>query len=223
MLEFNLWLTMSLSTMTKQTVICGICGGIGSGKSYIAQQFQSFGAAVFNADQVGHRVLLQEDVKACLVEQWGNDVLDDSSEIDRSKVAALVFAQTIQAERDREFLQAVTHPLIEKELEAFIAESASNVVIVDAALLLETGWQSLCHQIIFVDASDEVRLKRCQQRGWEEDELHSREAAQWNLARKRSRADFIIDNNGDSLRTAEMIGNVWQALSTFASFGREKV
>ena len=223
MLEFNLRLTMSLSTMTKQTVICGICGGIGSGKSYIAQQFQSFGAAVFNADQVGHRVLLHEDVKACLVEQWGNDVLDDSSEIDRSKVAALVFAQTIQAERDREFLQAVTHPLIEKELEAFIAESASNVVIVDAALLLETGWQSLCHQIIFVDASDEVRLKRCQQRGWEEDELHSREAVQWNLARKRSRADFIIDNNGDSLRTAEMIGNVWQALSTFASFGREKV
>ncbi|MFL2865159.1 MAG: dephospho-CoA kinase [Pirellulaceae bacterium] len=145
--------------MTKQTVICGICGGIASGKSYIAQQFQSFGAAVFNADQVGHRVLLQEDVKACLVEQWGNDVLDDSSEIDRSKVAALVFAQTIQAERDREFLQAVTHPLIEKELEAFIAESASNVVIVDAALLLETGWQSLCHQIIFVDASDEVRFE----------------------------------------------------------------
>ena len=209
--------------MTKQTVICGICGGIGSGKSYIAQQFQSFGAAVFNADQVGHRVLLQEDVKACLVEQWGNDVLDDSSEIDRSKVAALVFAQTIQAERDREFLQAVTHPLIAEKLEAFIAESPSNVVIVDAALLLETGWQSLCHQIVFVDASDEVRLKRCQQRGWEEDELHSREAAQWNLARKRSRADFIIVNNGDSLRTAEMIGNAWQALSTFASFGREKV
>ena len=123
MLEFNLRLTMSLSTMTKQTVICGICGGIGSGKSYIAQQFQSFGAAVFNADQVGHRVLLQEDVKACLVEQWGNDVLDDSSEIDRSKVAALVFAQTIQAERDREFLQAVTHPLIAEELEAFTMKS----------------------------------------------------------------------------------------------------
>jgi len=209
--------------MTKQTVICGICGGIGSGKSYIAQQFQSFGASVFNADQVGHRLLLDDDVKACLVEQWGNDVLDDSSEIDRSKVAALVFAQTTQAERDREFLQAVTHPLIEEELEVFIAESAPNVVIVDAALLLETGWESLCHQIIFVDALDEVRWKRCQQRGWEEDEFHSREAAQWNLARKRSRADFIIDNNGDSQRTAEMIGNVWQALSTFALLASEEV
>lgn len=223
MLEFKLRLTMSLSTMTKQTVICGICGGIGSGKSYIAQQFQSFGASVFNADQVGHRLLLDDDVKACLVEQWGNDVLDDSSEIDRSKVAALVFAQTTQAERDREFLQAVTHPLIEEELEVFIAESAPNVVIVDAALLLETGWESLCHQIIFVDALDEVRWKRCQQRGWEEDEFHSREAAQWNLARKRSRADFIIDNNGDSQRTAEMIGNVWQALSTFALLASEEV
>jgi len=209
--------------MTKQTVICGICGGIGSGKSYIAQQFQSFGASVFNADQVGHRLLLDDDVKACLVEQWGNDVLDDSSEIDRSKVAALVFAQTTQAERDREFLQAVTHPLIEEELEVFIAESAPNVVIVDAALLLETGWESLCHQIVFVDALDEVRWKRCQQRGWEEDEFHSREAAQWNLARKRSRADFIIDNNGDSQRTAEMIGNVWQALSTFALLASEEV
>ncbi|MAT12998.1 MAG: dephospho-CoA kinase [Rhodopirellula sp.] len=209
--------------MIKQTVICGICGGIGSGKTYIAQQFQLFGAAVFNADHVGHRVLLHDDVKACLVERWGNAILDEASEIDRSKVAALVFAQTTQAQRDREFLQAVTHPLIEQELEAFIANSDSEVVIIDAALLLETGWQSVCHQIIFVDALAHVRLNRCQQRGWAEDQFRSREAAQWSLEQKRSRADFVIDNNGDVKRTTEMIGKVWQALSTSGSLAREQV
>ena len=209
--------------MTKQTVICGICGGIGSGKTYIAQQFQLFGAAVFNADHVGHRVLLHDDVKACLVERWGNASLDEASEIDRSKVAALVFAQTTQAQRDREFLQAVTHPLIEQELEAFIANSDSEVVIIDAALLLETGWQSVCHQIIFVDALAHVRLNRCQQRGWAEGQFRSREAAQWSLEQKRSRADFVIDNNGDVKRTTEMIGKVWQALSTSGSLAREQV
>ena len=209
--------------MIKQTVICGICGGIGSGKTYIAQQFQLFGAAVFNADHVGHRVLLHDDVKACLVERWGNAILDEASEIDRSKVAALVFAQTTQAQRDREFLQAVTHPLIEQELEAFIANSDSEVVIIDAALLLETGWQSVCHQIIFVDALAHVRLNRCQQRGWAEDQFRSREAAQWSLEQKRSQADFVIDNNGDVKRTTEMIGKVWQALSTSGSLAREQV
>ena len=209
--------------MIKQTVICGICGGIGSGKTYIAQQFQLFGAAVFNADHVGHRVLLHDDVKACLVERWGNAILDEASEIDRSKVAALVFAQTTQAQRDREFLQAVTHPLIEQELEAFIANSDSEVVIIDAALLLETGWQSVCHQIIFVDALAHVRLNRCQQRGWAEGQFRSREAAQWSLEQKRSRADFVIDNNGDVKRTTEMIGKVWQALSTSGSLAREQV
>ena len=209
--------------MTKQTVICGICGGIGSGKTYIAQQFQLFGAAVFNADHVGHRVLLHDDVKACLVERWGNAILDEASEIDRSKVAALVFAQTTQAQRDIEFLQAVTHPLIEQELEAFIANSDSEVVIIDAALLLETGWQSVCHQIIFVDALAHVRLNRCQQRGWAEGQFRSREAAQWSLEQKRSRADFVIDNNGDVKRTTEMIGKVWQALSTSGSLAREQV
>ena len=209
--------------MTKQTVICGICGGIGSGKTYIAQQFQLFGAAVFNADHVGHRVLLHDDVNACLVERWGNAILDEASEIDRSKVAALVFAQTTQAQRDREFLQAVTHPLIEQELEAFIANSDSEVVIIDAALLLETGWQSVCHQIIFVDALAHVRLNRCQQRGWAEGQFRSREAAQWSLEQKRSRADFVIDNNGDVKRTTEMIGKVWQALSTSGSLAREQV
>ena len=209
--------------MIKQTVICGICGGIGSGKTYIAQQFQLFGAAVFNADHVGHRMLLHDDVKACLVKRWGKAVLDEASEIDRSKVAALVFAQTTQAQRDREFLQAVTHPLIEQELEAFIANSDSEVVIIDAALLLETGWQSVCHQIIFVDALAHVRLNRCQQRGWAEGQFRSREAAQWSLEQKRSRADFVIDNNGDVKRTTEMIGKVWQALSTSGSLAREQV
>ena len=209
--------------MIKQTVICGICGGIGSGKTYIAQQFQLFGAAVFNADHVGHRMLLHDNVKACLVKRWGKAVLDEASEIDRSKVAALVFAQTTQAQRDREFLQAVTHPLIEQELEAFIANSDSEVVIIDAALLLETGWQSVCHQIIFVDALAHVRLNRCQQRGWAEDQFRSREAAQWSLEQKRSRADFVIDNNGDVKRTTEMIGKVWQALSTSGSLAREQV
>jgi len=222
-LDFNPRLTMPCSTMTKQTVICGICGGIGSGKTYIAQQFQLLGAAVFNADHAGHCVLLHDDVKVCLVERWGNAILDDASEIDRSKVAALVFAQTTQSQRDREFLQSVTHPLIQRELEAFIANSDSEVVIIDAALLLETGWQSVCHQIIFVDALDHIRLNRCQQRGWAEDQFRSREAAQWSLEQKRSRADFVIDNNGDVTRTTEMIGKVWQALSTSCSLTREEV
>tara|TARA_B100000945_G_scaffold298402_1_gene278198 strand:+ start:2681 stop:3301 length:621 start_codon:yes stop_codon:yes gene_type:complete len=199
--------------MTKQTIICGISGGIGSGKSYIAEQFHLLGAAVFDADRAGHRVLKRSDVKARLIDQWGREILDGDAEIDRSKVAALIFTQNIQGQKDRDFLQSLSHPFIKRELELFIARTESEIVIVDAALLLETGWQSVCSQIIFVDAVEDLRLQRCQQRGWSEDQFRAREATQWSIQRKRSQASFVIDNNGDSQRTVKEIEKVWQALS----------
>lgn len=205
--------------MNKQTIIGGICGGIGSGKSTIADQFQLLGAAVFDADRAGHRVLMRDDVKANVMEQWGAEVFDSEAEIDRSKVAALVFAETAQGQRDRDFLQSISHPLIQLDFEAFIAQAGTEVVILDAALLFEAGWRSLCDRIIFVDTAEGVRLKRCQERGWGEDEFHSREATQWSVERKRGQADFVIDNGGDLQRTAKEVQKVWQALSALVKEG----
>jgi len=214
---------MPLTTMTKPALTCGICGGIGSGKSFIAGQFQSMGAAVFDADRAGHQVLFNEDVKAQLVERWGLGILNEQAEINRSGVAELVFADTPQGASDREFLQSLSHPLIERELNCFLASAESNIIIVDAALLFETGWQDLCTQIVYVYADEATRLKRCQLRGWDEDEFRSREAAQWSLERKRSHSDFVIENNGDTETTSRELQQVWQALSMQASLQEKEV
>ena len=68
-------LLMPLNNQSQQSVLCGLCGGIGSGKSYIARQFQALGAAVFDADQAGHWVLREDDVKKELVSLWGTGIL----------------------------------------------------------------------------------------------------------------------------------------------------
>ena len=209
--------------MAKPTLICGICGGIGSGKSFIARQFQSMGAAVFDADRAGHQVLLNEDVKGQLVERWGKGILNEQTEISRSRVAELVFADTPQGQTDREFLQSLSHPLIEQELELFLASAKSNIIIVDAALLFEAGWQDWCTQIVYVHADEATRLKRAQLRGWEEDEFRSREATQWSLERKRSHSDFVIENNGDTETTSRELQQVWQALSMLAALQEKEV
>lgn len=213
---------MSITTMTKPTLICGICGGIGSGKSFVARQFQSMGAAVFDADRAGHRVLLNEDIKALLVEKWGEGILNEQAEINRSSIAQRVFADTLQGQLDREYIQSISHPLIKQELESFLASAESNIIFVDAALLFETGWQDLCTQIVYVHADEATRLKRCQLRGWDVVEFHSREATQWSLERKRLHSDFVIENNGDSERTSRELQQVWQALSRLASLQRKE-
>ncbi len=207
-------MTMSLSTQNKQAVICGICGGIGSGKSFIADRFRALGAAVFDADLVGHQVLMRSDVKEELVARWGSQILNADSEIDRSKVAELVFAETQQGRLDREFLQSLSHPLIQQELARFIAQTEAEVVILDVALLFETGWHTICDQVVFVEATEAVRLRRCQERGWDAEQFRLREASQWSLEAKRDQSDFVIENNGDSQRTNSQLEAVWQHLSS---------
>ena len=73
-------------------------------------------------------------------------------------------------------------------------QSSEDVVVVDAALLFETGWNVVCDQVAFVDSNEELRLGHCQARGWSIDELRRREASQWSLERKRQQADFVIEN-----------------------------
>ncbi len=206
-------LLMPLNNQSQQSVLCGLCGGIGSGKSYIARQFQALGAAVFDADQAGHWVLREDDVKKELVSLWGTGILDEQGEVNRQAVAQIVFASDSQGEQAREQLQAISHPRIQQQLELVLTQSSEDVVVVDAALLFETGWNVVCDQVAFVDSNEELRLGRCQARGWSIDELRRREASQWSLERKRQQADFVIENHGDSEVTQRQVQSVWQSLS----------
>jgi len=174
----------------------GIIGGIGSGKSTVAELFRQAGAAVISADDIGHQVLLLPKVKMAIGERWGSAVFGNG-EIDRKKLAAIVFAD----EKELTYLKILTHPLIAEEVLQQRKEHEQNGVqlcLLDAPLLLESGWEHLVDLIVFVSAPPEVRLERVKSRGWSETEWQQREAAQFTLEEKSRRSNVILDNSGDT-------------------------
>jgi dephospho-CoA kinase len=183
---------------TSPKPIVGVIGGIGSGKSFVAGLLARRGGWLIPADQLGHEALLQDHVKHELVTHWGNRILKPTGDIDRRALGAIVFAD----DAERKALEAVVFPYIDQRIFAEIAlanaTSDAKFIILDAAILLETGWDEHCDKIIFVDTPRAERLKRLQaQRGWSEAELDRREAAQMPLHEKRRRADAILDNTGE--------------------------
>jgi len=183
----------------------GIIGGIGSGKSTAAGLFQQSGAVIISADVLGHQILLLPQVKKSVQARWGltvfrspvsgNPAAEQTAEIDRRKLAAAVFTD----ERELAYLQSLTHPLIAEEvhrLQKEYTQSGVPLCVLDAPLLLESGWEPLVDLLVFVSAPAEVRWERVQVRGWSETEWKQREAAQFSVEKKERRADVILDNSG---------------------------
>jgi dephospho-CoA kinase len=165
------------------------------------------GAIVLDADAAGHAVLREPDVVAALKSRWGDRILDAAGQVSRREVAKIVFARDAAAER--EFLERLTHPRIQMRLQQELAKAQAadpppRVVVIDAALLFEAGWDRLCDKVLFVDAPRDVRLERAVRRGWSADQLAAREAAQMPVEEKRRRSDLLIRN----VRTLEDIRNV---------------
>ncbi|HZZ80899.1 MAG TPA: dephospho-CoA kinase [Gemmataceae bacterium] len=180
------------------TPIIGIVGGIGSGKSVVADAMQALGGHLIVADRLGHDALLDPDIKTRLVARWGNAILDDAGNIDRKKVGAIVFAD--QAELRA--LESQVFPYIEKNIAEEIARARTRTgvqfIILDAAILLETGWHRHCDKVLYVDAPRDLRLARVRdKRGWTEAELDRREKMQMPLEEKKARADVVIVNDED--------------------------
>jgi dephospho-CoA kinase len=177
--------------------VIGLIGGIGSGKSRVADAFAQHGAYVISGDQLGHEGLGQPDIIAQVVGHFGNEVLDDSGNVNRRRLGGVVFADAAQ----RRALETMVFPWIERRFaeEAAVAQADPNVALIvfDAAILLEAGWDRRCDRVVFVDAPREVRLRRlADQRSWSAKEVEAREHAQWPLPEKRNRADAVVDNAG---------------------------
>jgi dephospho-CoA kinase len=177
--------------------VVGIVGGIGAGKSLVADALARRGGHLIPADQLGHEALRQEDVKRVVVERFGPAVLDEGGAVSRRRLGARVFGD----EAERRALEAIVFPYIGRRVGEEIARAAgvagARFVVLDAAVMLEAGWAGACDRILFVDAPRDVRLARLRAtRGWTEEELRRREAAQLPLEEKRRRADAVIDNAG---------------------------
>ncbi len=193
--------------------VVGLTGGIASGKSTVARMFADLGAAVIDADAVVQALLDAPEMIERLRRAWGEEYLGPDGRPDRRKIAERVFQD---AERLREWTGWV-HPPVQKKIreqvDSVLRNPAILLIIIDAPLLLETGLDSWCDTILFVDADPSLRAERARaSRDWPEGELQRRESWQAPLDVKRRTANVVISNSGtreETFRTVERLFRQW--------------
>jgi dephospho-CoA kinase len=176
--------------------VVGLIGGIGSGKSQVAAAFARHGARVISGDTLAHEALRQPEIRDRVAGRLGKGILDERGEIDRRRLAAVVFADPAE----RKVLEEMVHPWIKRrireEVTAAEADPKVPLIVFDAAIMLEAGWDDVCDRLVYVDAPRELRLRRVAgQRGWTATEVEAREGAQLALTAKAARADHALDNS----------------------------
>ena len=186
--------------------VIGLIGGIGAGKSTAARCFAARGGFVIDADALGHEVLRQPEIVEKIVGRWGEGVRKPDGSLDRRAIARIVFADP----EERNALEQLVFPYIGKrcleEIDRAITNPAVRFVVLDAAVLLEAGWNSVVDRIVYIDAPRNVRLARLSIRsGWTDADLAAREAAQWPEERKMARADAVIVNAAGPAELQEQV------------------
>lgn len=173
------------------TRFVGLTGGIGAGKSETLAAFERAGAATLSTDRVTHDLLDDDEVRAALVERWGEGVAPGNA-IDRNKVGEIVFA-----DRDElTFLEGVMHPRVGVHVLEWRQALGPDVevAIVEVPLLFEAAMEDAFDATVAVVADDEIRDARLRER--DHAGLAGREERQLDQAEKERRADHVIRNDG---------------------------
>jgi dephospho-CoA kinase len=197
----------------------GVIGGIGAGKSLAASTFAGLGAFLLDADAIGHVLLEQSPCRDRVLERFGEEILEPYGDfgvrraIDRRALGKLAFSRP-EALRD---LEAILHPTMRKTFERAISRESRRgrvpAVVLDAAILYEAGWDTLCDTVVFVDARPEIRLARLEaSRGWTEEVLAAREKVQGPLEEKRRQADHVLTNDGTPEQLVASATVLWRQL-----------
>ncbi|MEK8078911.1 dephospho-CoA kinase [Pseudomonas sp. XK-1] len=137
--------------------ILGLTGGIGSGKSAVAQHFVDLGVHLVDADHAARWVVEPgRPALAKIVEHFGGDVLQADGQLDRSALRARIFADS----DERRWLEALLHPLIGQEIIAYLARAESPYAILVSPLLIESGQHRLTQRVLLVDAPEQLQIQR---------------------------------------------------------------
>lgn len=219
-LALGLTAILPLDKPAQKMITIGLVGGVASGKSLVAQDFQKLGAFLIDGDRIGHEVLGLEHVNVKLVERWGRSILDEDGKLHRGEIARIVFGKSKKAKSELKFLESLTHPEIRSRIAGRITQVTNSGrhsgVVIDAAVMFKAGWNDLCDYVVFVDAPKELRLRRAVVRGLTEDQFTAREAAQLSVEEKKHLSDIIVDNSGPPQKTFQEVEKVWHSLFEIA-------
>ncbi len=188
-------------------IILGITGGVGAGKSTVMSRLrEKYGAYTLQADQVGH--LLMKKGNVCyepICQLFGREILDEQGEIDRRKVGAIVFSDSSLLEK----LNQIVHPAVKTYIEQTIEEKRQQncpLFVLEAALLLEEHYDTICDDLWYIYVNDAVRRQRLKSdRGYSDEKITNILNNQLKDEVFRQRCNYVVENNGDLAQTYEQM------------------
>ena len=197
----------------------GLTGSIAVGKSFVLSVFRELGCHVLDADQTARDVVKPGTPGlARIVSEFGEDILTDAGELDRPKMASIVFAD----EKMRLLLNSIVHPLVFEAQDAWLrereVEDPEGIAIVDAALMIESGGYRRFERLIVVWCEPEIQFERLTMRDqMSERDARRRVASQMPQEEKKKYADFLIDTSSGFEATRERCRQVHSELLQISS------
>jgi dephospho-CoA kinase len=195
-------------------MLIGLTGGMGSGKSIVAEMFQSLGAHIIDADRIGREIMVPgTDAYERVVDAFGREILKGDRSIDRKKLGDMIFGNPEKIA----LLNECTHPEIFREIDRRVKEirqkTPDALIIVDAALLVETGAYKTFDKLVVVYVDEETQLKRLKERdGFTDEEVTKRISSQMPLKEQVKYADFVIYNDKGLEDTRKQVIDIYKTL-----------
>ncbi len=194
------------------SLLVGLTGGVGTGKSTVADCFSRLGAQVIDSDKLAHQALKPgTPTYDAICDHFGRkNILGSRGLIDRKKLGAIVFNRPAK----RKILESIVHPYVFQEIEK-AAKKKEGILILEVPLLFETNFNESMDVNIVVSASRARQAERLKKRnGMTLAEVSARIKAQTPLSRKAALADFVVNNNGSKTETKIQVKEIWKKLSS---------
>jgi len=193
----------------------GLTGGIGCGKTTVANLFEALSVPVVDADQIARRLVAQGQPALARIEQeFGADILAEDGSLDRQKLKKIIFADAGRKQK----LESILHPLVYQTIEKVLTQIDAPYCLIAIPLLFETRMTALVDRVLVVDCPVETQIERAQKRDrLPAETIRSIIASQVSRAFRRAHADDLIDNSETAISLAEQVKklhNLYLSLST---------
>ena len=189
--------------------VIGLTGGIATGKTLVSETLGALGATIINADLVGHEAYLPgTETWRAVVDAFGEGIVGDDGQIVRPKLGAIVFSDPAKLE----LLNSIVWPRIYAMLQDRVAELAADgveIVVIEAALLIEAGWTPIADEVWVLTAPRETALERLTGRGMSPEQANARIDSQMPQDERVSHADAIIANDGGKNELEQAVRELW--------------
>ena len=201
------------------SLLVGLTGGMGTGKTLVASIFKELGAHILDADLICRKLVepgqpALKEISEC----FGGHILDQSRNLDRKKLAQIIFNDPDK----KKDLENILHPKVfafEKEKYKNICKNNPNaLVVIDAALLIESGNYKNMDKVVVINTDEKIQMERVLARsGWRIDEIMVRINNQMPSKEKKRYADYILDNSSDKLQLRTQVECLYSKLTIFAA------